>query len=77
MENLFGNYSPTRIPPNIYYVPQGNGGIGPGSGNNFNACPPGVTLGCEPFQYNQSPDPYEKERSGPPREFTFFVSAKY
>jgi hypothetical protein len=78
VENLFGNYSPTRIPSNIYYVPSGpGGGIGPGSGSNPNACPPGVTLGCEPFQYNQSPYPYENEPSGPPREFTFFVSAKY
>lgn len=77
VQNLFGNYTPTRIPANLYYVPNGIGGFGPGSGTNVNACPPGVNFACEPFQYNQSAFPYENESSGPPRLFTFFLSMKY
>ncbi|MDQ6768000.1 MAG: TonB-dependent receptor [Candidatus Eremiobacteraeota bacterium] len=77
VENLLGNYSPTTIPSNIYYVAQGIGSYGPGSGVNPNQCAPGVTFACEPFSYNQSVHPYEVERTGPPRLFTFFVSVKY
>jgi len=75
--NIFGDYTPTAIPPNLYYVPQGIGGYGPGSGYNVNQCAPGQTFACEPFQYNHSVYPYESEPSGPPRVYTFFVSAKY
>ena len=75
--NLLGNYTPTFIPANLYYVPQALGGYGPGSGYNVNQCAPGQTFACEPFQYSQSVHPYESEPSGPPRVFTFFVSAKY
>jgi len=71
--NLFGNYSPTSIPANQLYVPQGIGSYGPGSGFNH----PGLTLACPPFCYDQSPFPYEAEPSGPPRIYTFFVSVKY
>lgn len=77
VQNLFGNYTPTVIPPNVYYVPQGSGGYGPGSGRNTNACAPGQTFACEPFMYNQSPYPYENEPSGPPRVYTFFISVRY
>ena len=77
VQNLFGNYTPTGIPANLYYVPQGIGGYGPGSGINTNACAPGQTFGCEPFMYNQSVHPYENEPSGPLRVYTFFISAKY
>ena len=77
VENLFGNYSPTSIPANQLYVPQGIGGYGPGSGFNGNQCAPGQNLGCEPFSYNQSVFPYEAEPNGPPRVYTFFVSVKY
>lgn len=75
--NLFGNYTPTFIPANLYYVPQGIGGYGPGSGFNLNHCAPGQTFACEPFRYNQSVYPYESEPSGLPRVYAFFVSAKY
>jgi hypothetical protein len=77
VENLFGNYTPTRIPANLYYVPQGLGSYGPGSGYNPNQCAPGQTYACEPFMYNQSVYPYENEPSGPPRLYTLFLSAKY
>ena len=78
IENLLGNYNPPRVPSNLYYVPQnGFGGYGPGSGVNVNACAPGVTFACEPFMYNQSPFPYELEKSGLPRSYTFFLSMKY
>jgi hypothetical protein len=76
-QNVFGNYTPIGIPPNLYYVPQGFGGYGPGSGYNTNQCAPGQTFACEPFQYNYSVHPYESEPSGPPRVYTFFLSAKY
>jgi hypothetical protein len=75
--NLFGNYSPTFIPPNQFYGFSGYGNGGLPSGVNGNACAPGQTLGCQPFQYNLSAAPYEYEQLGPPRVFTFFVSAKY
>lgn len=75
-QNLFGNYTPTVIPANLYYVPLGNGGFGLGSGVNTNACAPGQTFACEPFMYNQSKYPYENEPSGPPRVYTFFISTK-
>jgi hypothetical protein len=77
VENLLGNYSPTTIPTNLYYVPQGIGTYGPGSGFNVNQCAPHQTYGCEPFMYNQSAYPYEKEPSGPPRLFTAYYSIKY
>ena len=77
VQNLFGNYTPVLIPPNLFYVPQGIGGYGPGSGTNTNACAPGQTFGCEPFMYNQSVYPYENEPGGPPRVYTFFISTKY
>jgi len=82
VQNILGNYSPqgaagANIPANLYYVPQGIGGYGPGSGINPNACAPGQVLACEPFSYNYSPFPYESERTGPPRLYTFFVSVKY
>jgi len=75
--NLFGDYSPTRIPANPYYGFNGFGNFGFPSGVNPNACAPGQNFACEPFQYNYSGLPYEKELSGPPREYTFFVSVKY
>jgi outer membrane receptor protein involved in Fe transport len=84
--NLLGNYTsaPTSTSlstagSNPYYVPNGLGGYGPGSGFNTNQCPPGVVnqVGCEPFQNNYSPFAYENEASGQPRTFTFFVSMKY
>jgi hypothetical protein len=75
--NLFGNYSPTGIPPNPYYGFSGFGNNGLPSGVNGNACAPGHSLACEPFQYNYSPFPYENEPSGPPRLYTFFISASY
>lgn len=77
VENLLGNYSPTTIPANLYYIPQGIGGYGPGSGTNLNQCAPHQTYGCEPFMYNQSAYPYESEPSGPPRLFTLYYSIKY
>jgi Carboxypeptidase regulatory-like domain len=77
VENLLGNYSPTTIPSNLYYVPQGIGAYGPGSGYNVNQCAPHQTYACEPFMYNQSVYPYEKEPDGPPRLFTLFYSLKY
>ena len=70
-----GNVDP--ISSNLYYTFQGIGGFGPGSGTNPNACTPGQTLGCEPFQYNHSKYPYEKEPNGSPRLYTFFLSVKY
>jgi len=76
-ENLLGNFTPTVIPANVYYVPQGNGGFGPGSGINTNACAPGQTFACEPFMFNQSKYPYEYELDGSPRLYTFFISVKY
>jgi outer membrane receptor protein involved in Fe transport len=77
--NLLGNYTSTSPKTNPYYVPNGLGGYGPGSGFNTNQCPPGVVnqVGCEPFQNNYSPFVYENEASGQPRVFTFFVSMKY
>jgi len=77
--NLLGNYTPAVVANNPYYVPNGLGGYGPGSGFNTNQCAPGVinAFGCEPFQNNYSPYPYENESSGPPRQWTFFVSMKY
>lgn len=77
VENLLGNYSPTTIPANLYYVPQGIGSYGPGSGYNVNQCAPGQTYACEPFMYNQSVHPYEAEPDGPPRLFTLYYSMKY
>ncbi|MBC5805220.1 MAG: hypothetical protein DLM53_02135 [Candidatus Eremiobacter antarcticus] len=70
VQNLFNNFTPTQIPANLYYVPNALGGYGPGSGVNVNAP-------FEPFQYNQSPNAYENESFGPPRLFTFFMTAKY
>jgi outer membrane receptor protein involved in Fe transport len=77
--NLFGNYTSTSPHNNPYWVPQGIGGFGPGSGTNFNACPPGVVnqFGCEPFQNPYQPGPYQNEASGQPRLYTFFVSMRY
>jgi Carboxypeptidase regulatory-like domain len=76
--NLLGNYSPTTIVSNIYYVPQGVGSYGAYSGYNYNQCAsPHQIYGCEPFMYNQSVNPYEIEPDGPPRLFTLFYSLKY
>jgi hypothetical protein len=77
VQNLLGNHTPTVIPANVYYVPQGTGGYGPGSGRNTNACGPGQMFGCEPFMYNHGPYPYENEPSGAPGVYTFFLSVKY
>ena len=77
VQNLFGGYSPAVIPSNPFYGFSGFGNNGLPSGVNTNACAPGQTFACEPFQFNYSPFPYEKEQSGPPRVYTFFVSAKY
>ena len=77
IQNVLGNYTPSFIPANLYYVPQGIGGYGPGSGHNVNQCSPGQIFACEPFRYNQSVYPYESEPSGLPRVYTFFLSAKY
>jgi Carboxypeptidase regulatory-like domain/TonB dependent receptor-like, beta-barrel len=77
VENLLGNYSPTLIPANLYYVPQGIGSYGAGSGFNVNQCTPANPSFCEPFMYNQSVYPYEAEPSGPPRLYTFYYSIKY
>jgi outer membrane receptor protein involved in Fe transport len=76
--NLLGNYS-TYPHNNPYYVFNGMGGYGPGSGVNTNACPPGVVnqVGCEPFQNNYTPFAYENEASGQTRVFTFFVNMHY
>jgi hypothetical protein len=82
LENVLGNYTLNQ-PGNLgsnnpYYVNNGLGGFGPGSGSNPNACSPGQTLGCEPFMYNYSPLPYEIEAAtAAPRVWTFFVSMKY
>ena len=76
-ENIFGNYSPSLIPSNPYYGFSGFGNFGLPSGANPNACAPGQTFGCEPFQYPYSSAPYEKEQTGTPRLYTFFVSVKY
>ena len=81
-QNLFGDYNPTRIPANPYYGFSGFGntnaaGVNLPSGVNPNACAPGQTFSCEPFQYNYSPQPYEREQSGPPRLYTFYYSVKY
>ncbi|MBV8338480.1 MAG: hypothetical protein JO343_00875, partial [Candidatus Eremiobacteraeota bacterium] len=67
----------TQVPANLYYVPLGNGGFGPDSGVNTNACAPHQSFGCEPFMYDQSKYPYEYELDGPPRVYTFFLSVKY
>jgi hypothetical protein len=76
-QNLFGNYTPAEIFPNPYYGFGGFGNDGLPSGMNPNACAPGQTYACEPFRYNLSSFPYEKEPSGPPRVYTFFVSVKF
>ena len=77
--NLLGNYTPAVVANNPYYVPNGLGGYGVGSGFNTNQCPAGVVnqFGCEPFQNNYTPYPYESEALGPPRQWTFFLSMKY
>ncbi|MDQ2817838.1 MAG: TonB-dependent receptor [Candidatus Eremiobacteraeota bacterium] len=74
--NLLGNYTASTcvVPPcvanNQYYVNNGFGAYGPGSGSNTN-------FGLEPYQSNYGPLPYENEPFGQPRVFTFFVSKKY
>ena len=70
VENLLGNYSPTAPSNNPWYVNNGLGSSGPGSGQNPN-------IGFEPYQYNLSSLPYENEPIGLPRTYTFFVSTKY
>jgi len=77
VENLFGNYAPSRIPANPYYGFNGFGNNGLPSGVNPNACAPHVTFACEPFQYNYGAGPYEIENNGTPRVFTLFFNAKY
>lgn len=68
--NVFGNYSPVAPSNNPWYVNNGFGGSGPGSGNNPN-------IGFEPYQYNLGIYPYENEPIGTPRTYTFFVSTRY
>lgn len=82
VDNLLGNDSLDQpgnfAANNPYYINNGIGGYGAGSGINPNACAPGQTLGCEPFMYNYTALPYENEPAGAqPRQFTFFLSAKY
>ena len=77
VQNVFGNYSPAQILSNPYYGFSGFGNHGLTSGVNPNACAPGQTFACEPFQYRYSPFPYEQEQIGPPRVYTFFISTKY
>jgi len=77
LQNAFGNYNPSTIPSNPYYGFNGNFFPGFPSGYNTNQCAPGQSYGCEPFQYNYSPAPYESEQTGQPRLYTFFVSVKY
>ena len=79
VQNLAGNYTSAFPRNNQYWVPNGLGGFGPGSGINTNACPPGIVnaFGCEPFQNNFSPFTYENEATGSPRIYTFFVNAKF
>jgi carboxypeptidase family protein len=68
--NVFGNYSPASPGNNPWYVNNGLGGFGPGSGNNPN-------IGFEPYQYNLGTLPYENQPVGTPRVYTFFVSTRY
>jgi len=75
VENLFrnftpGNYSAQDIPNNPYYINNGFGAFGPGSGANPN-------IGIEPYQYNYGPFSYENEPIGQPQTWTVFVSMKY
>ena len=83
VENVLGNYTGsngtgTNPANNNFYVNNGLGGFGPGSGQNPNVCAPGQRLGCEPFMYNFGPFPFENEPNNPtPRVWTFFVSRKY
>jgi len=83
VENILGNYTGstgtgTNPGNNGFYVPNGLGSSGPGSGFNPNQCAPGQTLGCEPFMYNLGRLPYENEANSPvPRVWTFFISTKY
>jgi hypothetical protein len=70
VENLLGNYSPDAPSNNPWYVNNGLGSSGPGSGQNPN-------IGFEPYQYNLSSLPYENEPIGLPRMYTFFISTKY
>ena len=76
-ENLFANYGSADTSVNTSYGFSGYGNGGLPSGVNSSACGPGQTLGCQPFQYNFGADPYERSPFGPPRMFTFFVSAKF
>jgi hypothetical protein len=78
LENAFGNYNPSIIPVNPYFAFNGFGNFGLPSGVNNNQCfSPRQSYGCEPFQYNYSTAPYEKEQTGTPRLYTFYVSVKY
>jgi hypothetical protein len=69
-ENLLGNYTGDVPINNPFYQ---NCGFGvPCATSGFN-----TAAATEPFQYNYSPFPYEAEKTGPPREYTAFVSWKY
>ncbi len=78
VENLLGNYQPDTPYNNSFYtncgfgVPCGpNNALGnPVSGTN-------TLAGGEPFEYNTCPQPYCADKSGEPREYTFFVNWKY
>ncbi len=70
--NLFGNYTNAVVGNNSRFRPNGFGGFGPTSGkkNAFLAA-------NEPYQFNRGPFPFENEPTGPAREYTLYLTAKY
>jgi hypothetical protein len=71
IDNVLGNYTPAgAVGGNFYYINNGLGGYGPGSGSNGN-------IGFEPYQYNRSPLPFINEPTGTARTLTFFLDEKF
>jgi hypothetical protein len=77
-QNLLGNYSADTPYNNFWYTNCGFGvPCGPNNTQGLPASGTNTATGFEPFQYNTCPQPYCSDKSGPPREYTFFVSWKY
>jgi hypothetical protein len=77
-QNLLGNYAPVTPYNNSWYTNCGFGvPCGPNNALGLPVSGTNTAAGLEPFQFNTCPQPYCSDKSGPPREYTFFMSWKY
>ena len=74
VQNLFGNYSNGVVGGNSRYRNNGIGGFASNSGARSGLALPPFN---EPYLFPRSPFPYESEPTGPARQYTLYLNARY